>query len=136
MKKGFTLLELLVVIAIIGIVIGIGTGTYGLIVRQSRDAKRVSDLNMIRSALEAYRTQNNVYPSNKDPLLTPPASGPSYLKSWPKDPTTGQLYTYTVVGTDYALCGKFETKSTSSTTGCIQPCGTQNCNYLITSQGE
>jgi len=58
MKKGFTLVELLVVIAILALLMSIVIVTLNPaeILRKTRDTKRVSDLNSLRTALNLYVT--------------------------------------------------------------------------------
>ena len=62
-KKAFTIPELLVIIAVIGI---IASGLVLVWVQdaraKARDAKRVSDLEAIRTALQLYYMDNNSYP--------------------------------------------------------------------------
>lgn len=62
MKRGFTLIELLVVIAIIGILAGVVMASLNSARAKSRDARRVSDLHEMRTALELYHTANGSYP--------------------------------------------------------------------------
>jgi len=62
-KNGFTLMELLISISIIAILIVVGIVSYTSINKNSRDAKRRSDLEQIRSALEMYKADNGYYPS-------------------------------------------------------------------------
>lgn len=54
-KRGFTLIELLVVIAIIGLLSTLAVVSLNGARSKARDARRVSDLNATRSALEVYR---------------------------------------------------------------------------------
>lgn len=64
-KKGFTLVELLVVVAILSIVGGmiiIMINPLG-VQQRSRDARRKTDLEAIRQALELYRADNGEYPT-------------------------------------------------------------------------
>ena len=58
MKKGFTLIELLIVIAILALLMSIVVVTLNPaeLLRKSRDTKRVSDLNALRTALNLYVT--------------------------------------------------------------------------------
>lgn len=60
---GFTLMELLITVSIIAILISIGIASYSTINKQSRDTKRKSDIEQIRSALEMYRADNSAYPN-------------------------------------------------------------------------
>lgn len=61
-KKGFTLIELLVVIAIIGLLATLAVVALQNAREKSRDAKRVSDIKQIQTALDLYYTDNNAYP--------------------------------------------------------------------------
>lgn len=62
-KRGFTLIELLVVIAIIGLLSTLAVVALGTARERSRDAKRLSDLRQIQTALELYYTENDAYPT-------------------------------------------------------------------------
>jgi len=61
MKKSFTLIEILVVATIIALLATAATITYAQLTKQSRDARRKTDLEQIRAALEMYRSNNNQY---------------------------------------------------------------------------
>lgn len=66
MKKtthGFTLIELLVVMGIIGVLASVVLGSMAPAREKARDAKRLQDLNSIRSALELYYGANQQYPA-------------------------------------------------------------------------
>jgi prepilin-type N-terminal cleavage/methylation domain-containing protein len=63
-KKGFTLIELLVVISIIGLLSSVVLVSLNDAKAKARDAKRLSGLKEIQSALELYYAQNNFYPSH------------------------------------------------------------------------
>lgn len=65
-KHGFTLIELLVVIAIIGILAIIVIINISGAQAKSRDAKRITDLKSIRSAVETYREIENKYPGSSN----------------------------------------------------------------------
>ena len=64
MKKsaGFTLIEILVVVTIIGLLTLTAVVTYGAFLKQSRDAKRKTDLGQVAAALEMYRSNSDTYP--------------------------------------------------------------------------
>ncbi len=121
LKTGFTLIELLVVISIIGVLMAISLFGFQGARESSRDARRKSDLEMIRSGLEIYKSDCNVYPPS--PLGTSlvgsgtPAScavANTYISSVPKDPLdpTG-VYTYTRLTTStYSLCASLEQSAT------------------------
>ncbi len=60
-SKGFTLVELLVVIAIIGILATLATVSLNKARSKARDAKRVSDLKQMSTAMELWNTDKNTY---------------------------------------------------------------------------
>ena len=61
-SRGFTLIELLVVIAIIGLLSTLAVIALNNARQKSRDAKRVSDIKQLQSALELYYNDANGYP--------------------------------------------------------------------------
>lgn len=62
-NKGFTLIELLVVIAIIGLLATLAVVALGNARQKSRDAKRVSDIKQIQTALELRYVEVEGYPT-------------------------------------------------------------------------
>lgn len=63
-KKGFTLIELLVVIAIIGILSTLAvTSLHGARAR-ARDAKRITDIRQVQTALELHFNDAGFYPAD------------------------------------------------------------------------
>ncbi|MFA4936787.1 MAG: type II secretion system protein [Patescibacteria group bacterium] len=68
--KGFTLIELLVVIAIIAILSTLAVVALGNARQKSRDAKRVSDVKQISTALELYFGDVSGYPVQTTTLGT------------------------------------------------------------------
>ncbi|MBI2482630.1 prepilin-type N-terminal cleavage/methylation domain-containing protein [Candidatus Uhrbacteria bacterium] len=62
-RRGFTLIELLVVIGIIGLLSTLAVVALSSARRQARDAKRVSDMKSLQSALEIYATTSGSYPT-------------------------------------------------------------------------
>lgn len=131
-SKGFTLIELLVVIAIIGLLASVVLVSLGSAKLKSRDARRLGDIQQIKSGLDIYYNLGNGYPdtnswntaqTNKSQLS---CSGTPALKV-PNDPlnsTNGTYtYTYTQGGTSSSSCGgtvysnykiQFQTEGTTS----------------------
>jgi prepilin-type N-terminal cleavage/methylation domain-containing protein len=89
-RNGFTFIELLVVITIIGVVFAAGIVSYTTISRNSRDARRVADMEAIRQALEMCRSIAGEYPSTIYPesgsIICADTAGSVMLKSTPIDP--------------------------------------------------
>lgn len=61
-SSGFTLIEILVVVAIIGFLSSVVLTSLESARAKARDVRRLADLREVRTALEAYRTENGVYP--------------------------------------------------------------------------
>ncbi len=130
MKKGFTLIELLVVITIILVMSGIGVVSYTGAQRNARNSKRKADLEQLRSALEMYRDDNDVYPPDLDKLKTE-----GYIDSKPIDPKYYDYYYNPSPGPDpdyytYSLCAYLEGGGPDD---CGSNCGSApgNCNYQV-----
>ena len=111
---GFTLIELLVVISIIGVLMAISLFGMQGARESSRDARRKSDLEMIRSGLEIYRSDCNIYPASLGSSLVGSGSPTScavaniYISAVPTDPL-GTNYSYSRLTTStYTLCAALE----------------------------
>lgn len=126
--KGFTLIELLVVIAIFALMANITMVSLNNAKRESRDTKRMSDINQLRSALQLYSMERLTYPDGDGVALgttaravldprgwaTSPPNTPVYMPIVPRDPKTINLpdnpctdsstspcdYSYTFYSTD------------------------------------
>jgi prepilin-type N-terminal cleavage/methylation domain-containing protein len=102
--RGFTLIELLVVIAIIGILAGIILAAVGGARTSGNDARRISDIRQISYALGVYYSVNGSYPCGIytgfacPDALTLAGSAGSTMKNPPKDPITGNIYSYAALG--------------------------------------
>ncbi|MBI4049765.1 MAG: type II secretion system protein [Candidatus Doudnabacteria bacterium] len=108
-QQGFTLIELLVVVAIIGLLssaILVGMGNARI---RARDARRLSDVQQVKSGLDVHYNVASGYPSTADwntaqsasAFLT--CSGQNTVKP-PQDPTAAQVYAYTQGGNSTTGC--------------------------------
>lgn len=116
-KKGFTLIELLVVIAIIGLLSTLAVVALNNARAKSRDARRVSDIKQIQTALELFLNDRSAYPTNGTlendscatgfvsiggacinsggaALTATCGAGNTYMASAPTDPLTDAAYCY------------------------------------------
>lgn len=62
-QQGFTIVELLIVIVVIGILATLVITTFTGIQQKARDTKRQTDINAMRTQIEAYFTQTGKYPT-------------------------------------------------------------------------
>lgn len=131
----FTLVELLISVSIISILIAIGIASYATINKQSRDTKRKSDIEQVRSALEMYRAENGSYPATGGGIFTAVSSLssdliPTYIPSIPTDPRVVSPYIYQYKATNaanglyygYCLSGTLES-STPTDNSCVPDTG-------------
>jgi general secretion pathway protein G len=143
-ERGFTLIELLVVITIIGILMAISIFGIASARAVARDAKRKADLEMIRSGLEMYKADCNVYPDILpesgslvgigDESLSSCAEDNVYLEKVPQDPLSpNRKYSYNQSSAFvYELCASLEQGGeTDETFPCGDGCG-EACNYRVT----
>lgn len=123
-NKGFTLIELLVVIAIIGLLSTLAVVALGNARQKARDAKRLSDLKQMQTALELYYTDQTDYPAGNGITLGAPAGdyaclnatgfaaagcASPYMGQVPADPLAAQNYVYTKGANTYAITATLET---------------------------
>ena len=120
-SKGFTLIELLVVIAIIGLLSSIVLASLNSARTKSRDARRVSDLKQLQTALELYYNDNTAYPTATtqaaaSTTLAALVTG-GYIATIPVDPayTSSNNYRYeyktTTAGAFYCIGANMEGSS-------------------------
>ena len=117
---GFTLIELLVVIAIFVLIANITMISLNKAKMESRDVKRVSDINQLRSALHLYSTENLSYPQGTDFALgtdnhlvlgsdvgdwTTTTVAPVFMYNVPRDPSMiNALTSSTCTPTSDSVC--------------------------------
>lgn len=137
--KAFTLIELLVVISIIGVLTAVSIFGLSGARESARDARRKSDLELIKSGLELYKADCNTYPGSLGISLigsgTPSACAVAntYIAEVPTDPIpASKSYRYSTTASGYELCASLEQSGLSTVTcGGSSNCGT-SCNYKIT----
>ena len=124
-EQGFTLLELLVTSVMIAVLTIIGIVSYSSVNKRSRDVKRKSDLEQIRSALEMYRSDNGgEYPTAGAGAPTTVSDlaaflVPTYVPAVPND--SSATYYYQGIQTNslyssYCVSAKLETISAVQST--------------------
>ncbi len=94
-KKGFTLIELLVVVAIIGLLSTLSIVALNTARAKARDARRVSDIKQIQTALEVYLSENGTYPTSTAAL------SPTFIVQVPVQPTPSNDGSCATGATDY-----------------------------------
>ncbi len=85
LSRGFTLVELLVVIAIIGVLATLLLLQLGVARQRARDAKRIADVNQVRTAVELYFDDNGQYPQVATYAGLASLLAPKYLVLLPLD---------------------------------------------------
>lgn len=113
-QAGFSLIELLVVTTIMIVITTIGLVSYSQSMRNSRNAKRKSDLEVVRQALVLYRNDENIYPPGASftTMLTTISDYISFDSIVdPKSPTYDYTYSSPVNGSTFVLGATLETKS-------------------------
>ncbi len=136
-EKGFTLIELLVVIAIIAILSTVVMAGLNSARQKGRDAKRISDVKAVQSALELAFDTCGSYPS-VDTLATISAAGGGASVLGPTTPCGGGTMAQFMAqgpvaptppaGNIYQYCSSTAVTPTIAATGCAA----NGTNYLIT----
>lgn len=141
-KKGFTLVELLVVIAIIGLLSTLAIVALNSARQRSRDAKRVSDVRQVQTALQLYFDGQNEYPFVAAPPVnlgegtnaaltsngfeaTPTAGATVYMGLIPDYPTPGPASELD----DYEYTAYDDNTEGSTCTTAGETCGWYKINF-------
>ncbi|MBU0540611.1 type II secretion system GspH family protein [Patescibacteria group bacterium] len=119
LKSGFSILELLIVLMIAGLLAAGAIYTLSVSRATSRDAKRVSDISVMRSALSQYWLQKASYPVSQgvelgkaeqnaiglttDGLVGPDGGGAVILSPLPIGPKANEYYFYKATVGGYSL---------------------------------
>lgn len=155
-SRGFTLIELMVVVFIIALLASIVIVNISSVRQKGRDAKRLSDISTVASALQSYYADNHTYPnatgttaqkyiSIVDTELKQIPPLPTYLAARPVDPLDtvaspcGAVapfgYRYSLPGGDYYLIAIAENQSAAGTAWWT-PTGGSACKAYIIKSGE
>lgn len=104
-NRGFTLIELLVVIAIIGTLASVVLASLGQARTKANDAKRLSDLKQLQTALEIYYSDNGRYPPLSSGSVVANITGlaPKYIATLPEDPTRTGTSGYRYHSSNYTI---------------------------------
>lgn len=141
MKKSFTLIEILVVATIVALLAAAAFVSYSQFSKQARDARRKTDLEQVRAALEMYRSNNDTYPTDLGNLTGPTI----YMNNVPQDPMVTQGYSYQYEAlpagcsnncSDFTLGAFLENTSSCNSLPSANCKGVSNCNYCIGPYGQ
>ena len=121
-KLGFTLFELLVSISIIAVLTAVAVVSFGGMNKKTRDARRISDIEKIRVALESAKQVGGTYPVALTSLV-----GSSLLEKVPVGPKN-DTYVYTRVNnSSYRICSTVELVGSTNSTA--TDCGSTPNGY-------
>ena len=143
-RYGFTLIELLVAATVMAVLTATGVVAFTNINRRSRDSKRVSDIEQLRSALEMYRSDMGYYPAvsagtfGNASLLNATLVN-TYMPKIPSDPKTTSGFNYyyqarNLVGANYygyCLCAMQESLAAPSNDCSGVSLDPDTCNYAM-----
>ncbi len=81
LRAGFTILEVIIVIAVFGLMATLWALSWNSTRAQLRDAQRVSDVSIVRSALSQYWLEKASYPVSEGVFLGAPGTNTDGLTS-------------------------------------------------------
>ena len=115
-NHGFTLIEVLVVATIIGVLTSIAVVSYQKANKNAHDARRKTDLEQIRAALEMYRSDNadSEYPDTSGCIEIKDLPLSDYLDPVPTDPRDDSQYQYKKTDNGYCVSATMEGNPTGS----------------------
>ena len=140
-QNGFTLVELLVVIVVIILLATISIFALNGQRAKARDAKRISDIRQIRTALEFYRSDEGEYPIVSEPIVLGAKgavklcsksvggfvsadidckNGTVYMENVPGDPLANQSFSYMGAKDGFDITFTTESASSLGTAGIYQ----------------
>ncbi len=112
-QKGFTLVELLVVVVVLAVLAAVVLPKFVNSGQRSKESALKSDLNLLRNAVQLFKTDTGAFPKTLSDLsaTSAPAKGLDsggadatitasdwhgpYIDTLPKDPVSGSDFTYT-----------------------------------------
>lgn len=134
-EYGYTLIEILIVVAILGLLMIASFYTLRYQLGKARDARRKSDVNLIKEAVEEYEKDNDCYPPVELVICSPGIGLKPYLNKIPCDPNTGDSYFYEIPNDScpdwYRIYVKLESPKDKNYLSGIGPSGTYN--YYVSS---
>jgi len=120
LRRGFSVLELLIVIAVVGIMAAVAVYSLSVTRASNRDAKRISDIAVLRASLSQHWLQKATYPQSEKVDLGRPGAqadkltgngfiareveaSPVYMLQVPVGPKANEYYTYRGSSQGYSL---------------------------------
>jgi general secretion pathway protein G len=114
---GFTLIELLIVVAIIGIIAAVAVPNLLNAVDKAKQKRTMADIRTIGAAVEAYATDNALYPVGiaswpglkaviNPHFMKAPPDADAWSNTWDVSSTSGTDYTVASDGKDGLVSGR------------------------------
>lgn len=127
-RRGFTVLEALIVLAVFGLLATLAVLSLNSARASLRDAQRISDVSVVRSALSQYWLEKATYPASAGVELGMPGTNtdklsaagfvvlsdptqPSYLDRVPTGPKVNEYYRYHAGANGYSIRFQTETRT-------------------------